>query len=567
MQNAKHEPTVCTKHCAWEGCLNTFETTSPNRKYCDTHYANRVRRVLAQESLFEEPRRFEEIRMRDLPDGYRIIIINDVQRPFQDDATLEAVEHFWNDLHPNLEVYNGDISDFYLISKYDQNPSRRFHLQDELDDTHGWLARRAEANPDAERIFIEGNHEDRLRRWLWRYGKELSGLRNLELSALLRFEELKIRGLPYMSVLDFLGYRIEHGYKASASKAYPINVSRYMAIATGSSGLCGHSHHFSAYGWTDASGSHSYVENGCICRFDLEFAPFPNWQQAFCVTSDTPVLMANLTWVPAGSLQVGDYLVAIDEEAPGKGMPRRFRSGCVLAASSTLLPVYRIVLESGEELYATGEHRWLVREGLGAGDGIHWKRTDALISGRCNARLVRYLPVWCRDESYAAGFLAAAFDGEGSLAQQHGQHGLRFTQKPNEFLRAVESTLVARGVGYARYAERSKKTLVLGRIDSLRLMGDARPPRLLGKFDPNGLGAAFGLEDCRVVAVEPAGVKEVATLTTDTATYFAAGFAAHNTYGVVHNRKIHLIPVQIYPDGFHAEGEFYPRVTKRRRTR
>jgi hypothetical protein len=38
-------------------------------------------------------------------------------------------------------------------------------------------------------------------------------------------------------------------------------------------------------------------------------------------------------------------------------------------------------------------------------------------------------------------------------------------------------------------------------------------------------------------------------------------------YGVVHNRKIHLIPVQIYPDGFHAEGEFYPRVTKRRRAR
>ena len=120
----------------------------------------------------------------------------------------------------------------------------------------------------------------RVRVW-GKVGKELSGLRSLELESLLDFDKLGMEHMDYGSVVDFLGYRIEHGYKASASKAYPINVSRYMAVATGSSGLCGHSHHLSMYSWTDARGSHSYIENGCLCRFDMEYAAFPNWQQAF----------------------------------------------------------------------------------------------------------------------------------------------------------------------------------------------------------------------------------------------------------------------------------------------
>lgn len=277
----KHPGGVAPRPCGFPECINTFESTAPNRLYCDKHLDDAVRSRERREALFETPREFTEVKIRNVPDGTKILIINDLQRPFHDEKTLTAVERFWNDLAPDIEIYNGDIADFYDCSIFDRNPSRRFHLQDELDDTHRWLATRAAWNPTARRIFIEGNHEDRLRRWLWRYGKDLAALRALDVPELLGFPDLGIEGLKYMSVVDFLGFRIEHGNKASASKAYPINTSRYMAIATGSSGLCGHSHHLSIYAWTDASGSHSYIENGCLCRFDLEYAPFPNWQQGF----------------------------------------------------------------------------------------------------------------------------------------------------------------------------------------------------------------------------------------------------------------------------------------------
>ena len=168
------------------------------------------------------------------------------------------------------------------ISSFDKNPTRAFKLQDELDDSYEWLFSRAEANPNARRIFIEGNHEDRLRRFLWKEATDLSSLRVLNFEELMRFKELGMEDLTYMSVLDFLGFRIQHGWKASGgSTPWPINVGRFMAQKEGSSGLCGHTHRASIYCWTTSRGSHSYVENGCLCRFDLEFAPFPNWQQAF----------------------------------------------------------------------------------------------------------------------------------------------------------------------------------------------------------------------------------------------------------------------------------------------
>jgi len=273
------------RRCAWDGCCE-FVPHSWNHYYCREcgckRKAENAARRQNDDAKFEQPREFKELPIRSAPDGYKVLIINDLHRPFHDVASLTAIEHFWADFKPDLEIYNGDIADFYCISNYDKNPSRRFHLQDEMDDTAAWLERRAKANPSARRIFIDGNHEDRLRRWLWRHGTEVSSLRALTVEEQLKLKDSGFEHLDYMSVVNLLSFRIEHGYKATASKAYPVNVSRWMAIATGSSGLCGHTHHHSKYSWTDSRGSHSYIENGCVCRLDMDYAPFPNWQHGFC---------------------------------------------------------------------------------------------------------------------------------------------------------------------------------------------------------------------------------------------------------------------------------------------
>jgi len=271
--------------CAYDGCCE-FEAASWNQKYCPVckckrKAENEAKRVTDTDDPFANPRRFEEVHITGMDDKSKIMIVGDLHTPFQDKKTLTAIEHFWDEFQPDLEIYNGDIGDFYSISTFDKNPSRLFDFQKELDAVRAWLNHRAEKNPGARRILDDGNHEDRMRRWLWKKGPELSSLRSLDLDALLGLDELQMERLAYNSVIDLLGYRIQHGNKTSKSNAYPVNVSRYMAVGTGSSGLCGHTHRFSQYAWTDSRGSHSYIESGCLCRFDMEYSPFPNWQQAF----------------------------------------------------------------------------------------------------------------------------------------------------------------------------------------------------------------------------------------------------------------------------------------------
>lgn len=273
--------------CEYDAC-HTFEARIPSAKYCPDCGCYRPAKkkrerpqLEQQEELFEQPYEFKLHRISRLPDGTKIIIVNDTQFPFQDKATLECVEKFWDDLKPEIEVYNGDILDFYALSVFDQNPSRIGTLQDDFDVARSWLEERTSKNPDATRLWNDGNHEDRLRRWMWRHGKALSSLRALTIEDQLGLDKMGFRYLSYRSIIEILGFRIEHGYRASKSAAFPLNVARLMAIATGSSGLCGHTHRMNVYYWADSRGTHSYRENGCLCRLDLEYAPFPNWQHGF----------------------------------------------------------------------------------------------------------------------------------------------------------------------------------------------------------------------------------------------------------------------------------------------
>jgi hypothetical protein len=300
--------------CKYDSCCELQPPKGvANLLYCPEHRCKRknenARKSVADAELFDDPREFQLLKVSRVKDGTRIIIINDLQRPFQATKTLAAVEKFWTDFQPDYEVYNGDIADLYTLSSFDKNPSRRLKLLDECKDTKEWLHSRAVANPNAKRIWIDGNHEDRMRRWLWKRDPELADVPELKMDYQLGITEIGAIYLPYMSVLDFLGYRIEHGYKVSTSKAYPVNVSRFMAVATGSSGLCGHNHHFGVYSWTDSRGGHSYVENGCLCRMDLEFAPFPNWQQAFTygVVHHNQVHLTPVQIYPKGFRAEGEF--------------------------------------------------------------------------------------------------------------------------------------------------------------------------------------------------------------------------------------------------------------------
>jgi DNA repair photolyase len=79
----------------------------------------------------------------------------------------------------------------------------------------------------------------------------------------------------------------------------------------------------------------------------------------FCLWGETPVLMADGRTKPLVALAVGDQIVGTERQ----GCYRRYVTTEVLAHWSTIKPAYRVTLEDGTELIASGDHRFLTGRG------------------------------------------------------------------------------------------------------------------------------------------------------------------------------------------------------------
>src|SRR5580692_1023730 len=79
----------------------------------------------------------------------------------------------------------------------------------------------------------------------------------------------------------------------------------------------------------------------------------------YCVSGQTPILMADGSTKPIAVVRVGDDIYGTIRE----GFYRRYALTTVLAHWSTVKPAYRVTLEDGTQLVCSGDHRFLTERG------------------------------------------------------------------------------------------------------------------------------------------------------------------------------------------------------------
>lgn len=273
-----------------------------------------------------------------------------------------------------------------------------------------------------------------------------------------------------------------------------------------------------------------------------------------CISPDTKVLTASLDWVAAGSLRVGDKLLGFDELPPDHNKNgrngRRFTECEVVRADVVSRPCYKLTFEDGTEVIASSGHRWLVSSTVqGELKCQRWQRTEDLRpEAPRQTRVIKPLETWKTDQSWAAGYLAGAFDGEGNIVTSVSNcvertrviGGVSFAQTDNEMLHQTE--LALKECGFEITWKKSRRhniprvdgsprkditnLTVGGKAQFLRFMGSIRPRRLLAKMD-----GSYGVIPGRSVALvskEFIGDHPVVMLDTSSRTYFANGLASHN---------------------------------------
>jgi len=263
--------------------------------------------------------------------------------------------------------------------------------------------------------------------------------------------------------------------------------------------------------------------------------------ETYCVVPSVRVLTADLRWVPAGSLAVGDELIGVDEENPSRAS-RCYRRSVVLAAPRHELPCVRLTLEDGRQVTTSEDHRWLVYRRTGNyrarrldihQDSYRWMEAGLIKPG---TEIAAPLRVWPEETSFEAGWLSGIFDGEGWLVK-HGASNtmIGFSQNDGPVWDRALKVLADMDIPY-RVSRRDNdgcNRLTIGaRWASMETIGRLRPYRLLPRADQLWEGwriVRVGSPNrLAVVKAEFVGCQEVVALETSTATYLAEGLVSHN---------------------------------------
>ena len=225
----------------------------------------------------------------------KVIFPTDEHVPFQDNYARSVALQIAEDFKPDIRICGSDGIDFYSISRFDKNPLRQkgVSLQSDIDIWKETQREWTSAVPNADPFFIVGNHEDRLRRYLWRH-PELADLELLTLPSLLGLPSLGIpwekeKGLQANQELNlFDNLIIKHGSLIRKHSAYSAKAALEQEFYS-SNVLIGHTHRGGTHYITNRWGTLFARECFCLCDLNPEYmiGKHPNWQQGIVMATVT----------------------------------------------------------------------------------------------------------------------------------------------------------------------------------------------------------------------------------------------------------------------------------------
>jgi DNA polymerase I-like protein with 3'-5' exonuclease and polymerase domains len=261
-----------------------------------------------------------------------------------------------------------------------------------------------------------------------------------------------------------------------------------------------------------------------------------------CVAPETPVLTADLRWVPVGNIQEGDDLVGFDETCE-PGMRRKLRTTTAESTKRLIKPGCLITFSDGRQIKCSQDHGFLAHGNIASNGPYKWVRAYDLKPG---IRVCVGSPVESPATTYAAGYVSGLYDGEGYVSYQG--HGLTsgISQKPGIVWDKYELLMQAHGFGgYYASAKNCEgvKTSKHSGWTTLRLLQVFRPERLIAKRPYEGKCVPSGAPKVTVSSVEFLDDIEVVSLQTSTHTFIANGICSHNSFNAKYDKgRMDLVP-------------------------
>lgn len=216
-----------------------------------------------------------------LDGALKVLILSDIHIPYHDEAAVAAAIAHGKKKKPDVIILNGDIGDFYGVSRHDKDPRRS--LADELDAIRQFLFHLRKQFPNARILYKIGNHEARMEMFLVKNAPVLLGVSDFELPVLLKFDESRIELVPSLTLIRLGSLPIYHGHELPQGMSSPVNPARGIWMRVQESLICGHWHRTSEH--TESTGLNKKLSScwstGCLCDLTPDYAIVNRWNHGF----------------------------------------------------------------------------------------------------------------------------------------------------------------------------------------------------------------------------------------------------------------------------------------------
>ena len=215
------------------------------------------------------------------------IIFNDLHVPNHDRRALNILLKVIHEVRPDIVTCLGDLVDCYTISRFNKDPNRKLTLGHEIIMARNILHEIAETTFQVAEdyktrlIFHGGNHEDRLRKYVWGRCPDLASLPELSWPTLLHLSRDGWEYVPYETPFKIGGLWHHHGDVIRQRSGY---TARALLDKIGDNAICGHTHRLAHIHRTTWSSHIQGWENGCLCKLKADYITgTPDWQQGFSI--------------------------------------------------------------------------------------------------------------------------------------------------------------------------------------------------------------------------------------------------------------------------------------------
>lgn len=216
----------------------------------------------------------------------KALILSDIHFPHQNTEALTLALNAGVEAGCDTIILNGDIVDFYRISRWAINPNG-MRIEEEIICLIQFFELLRKLFPTAPIYYVLGNHEVRFERYIIQNAGELLNLPELSFTKLIKAEEYGVTVLSNDPIK--LGkLNVMHGHEFGESFFSPVNPARGLFLRAKASTLVGHYHQPSEHTESNINGDQTACySTGCLCELNPDYRPFAytKWMHGFAMVT------------------------------------------------------------------------------------------------------------------------------------------------------------------------------------------------------------------------------------------------------------------------------------------